>query len=283
MSKSRKRRKDKNKSKHKHSGPPIADSADRHELYEQSVQSVDTEIEFLDKTFRTVRGRQALSLREDFCGTASAACEWVKSDAARTAVGVDLDAAVLDWGRRNRLARLPEDAQQRISLMEADVLAANTDPVDLAVAFNFSYFTFKDRGTLRAYFRGVREHLKHDGLFLLDCFGGSEAHEEMEEVTEHDGFDYVWDQDKHDPITGEMTCHIHFRFPDGSSLEPAFSYDWRLWSLPEIRELLTEAGFSRSTVYWQEEDDEDEGDGEFFPAEHGEADPAWIAYVVAEK
>ena len=56
---------------------------------------------------------------------------------------------------------------------------------------------------------------------------------------------------------------------------------------PSRMALLTGAypvtgGFSRSVVYWQEEDD-DEGDGDFLPAERGEADPAWIAYIVAEK
>ena len=35
----------------------MADLADRHELYEKSVQSVDDEIDFLRDTYRSVRGR----------------------------------------------------------------------------------------------------------------------------------------------------------------------------------------------------------------------------------
>ena len=81
-----------------------------------------------------------------------------------------------------------------------------------------------------------------------------------------------------------MTCHIHFEFPDKSRLEKAFSYDWRLWTLPEIRELLSEAGFADITVYWEGTDEEsNEGNGIFEPTESGDADPGWICYIVAEK
>ena len=70
---------------------------------------------------------------------------------------------------------------------------------------------------------------------------------------------------------------------DGTRIERAFTYEWRLWSAPEIRELLLEAGFSKATVYWEGEDEDGEGNGEFLPDEKGEADLAWIAYIVAEK
>jgi hypothetical protein len=51
----------------------------------------------------------------------------------------------------------------------------------------------------------------------------------------------------------------------------------------ELRELLEEAGFATVRVYWEGEDEDGEGDGEFTEEATGEADPAWIAYVVAEK
>ena len=81
-----------------------------------------------------------------------------------------------------------------------------------------------------------------------------------------------------------MRCHIHFAFPDGSRLKKAFTYDWRLWTLPEIRELLDEAGFSRITVYWEGIDKKTgEGNGKYKPATVGEADPGWIVFITAEK
>ena len=60
----------------KQSGKTMAEQADRHVLYEQSVQDVESEVDFLRTTYLSVRGKPASSLREDFCGTAAAACEW---------------------------------------------------------------------------------------------------------------------------------------------------------------------------------------------------------------
>ena len=73
-----------------------------------------------------------------------------------------------------------------------------------------------------------------------------------------------------------------FRFPDGSKIDRAFSYEWRLWSLPELTELLGEAGFSRSTVWWEGTGEDGEGNGEFSPESRGDADAGWVAYIVAE-
>ena len=96
----------------------MAEKADIHDLYERSVQAVDVEAEFLHDTYRALRGREALSLREDFCGTASLACEWVRTGPRRHAIGVDIDADVLDWGRRNRVARLPRDGSRARQALE---------------------------------------------------------------------------------------------------------------------------------------------------------------------
>ena len=85
------------------------------------------------------------------------------------------------------------------------------------------------------------------------------------------------------PIDSSMNCHIHFAFPDGSRMERAFSYAWRLWTLPEIRELLLEAGFREVTVYWEGTDEASgEGNGVYEPAVVGDADPGWVCYIVAQ-
>lgn len=261
----------------------MAQRADRHELYEASVQDVETECDFITETFRELRGRNPVTFREDFCGTASACCEWVKRGTRQQAFGVDIDASVLQWGRQHRLNGLTEDQRHRVTLVEGNVMTAATPAVDVVGAFNFSYFIFKRREQLREYFTAVKRSLGPDGVFFLDAFGGYEAFEEMKEKTKHDGFTYVWDQARYYPVTGELLCHIHFRFPDGSKLKKAFTYDWRLWTLPEIREVLGEAGFGKSTVYWEGTDDDGDGNGEFAPEEHGEADAGWIAYIVAEQ
>jgi arylsulfatase A-like enzyme len=54
-------------------------------------------------------------------------------------------------------------------------------------------------------------------------------------------------------------------------------------SLTTLAELLAEAGFRNSTVYWEGSDEDGEGNDEYSPVERGDADPAWIAYIVAER
>jgi SAM-dependent methyltransferase len=265
------------------SQPTMAELADLHDLYERSVQNVEHEVEFMQATFKDIRDRTAHLFREDFCGTASAACEWVKQGEDFRAFGVDIEPSVLQWGRENRVSRLPAADQARVQLLESDVMTVNTPPVDLLAAFNFSYFIFDTRDVLRSYFRKAYDALKDDGLFFIDLFGGPEAQEETKEKTKHKGFTYVWHQAEFHPVTNYIRCHIHFKFPDGSRIKKAFTYEWRLWSAPELREILIEAGFKKATLYWEGEDEDGEGNGEFAPDEKGEADLAWIAYIVAEK
>lgn len=261
----------------------LAERADRHSLYEQSVQCVEAEIDFIDETFKALRGRAAEVLREDFCGTANTACEWVRRRRRNKAIGVDLDESVLAWGRANNIARLGK-AANRITLVAEDVVKVQTLPPDVVIAMNFSYFIFKKRQQMRRYFKRVLQALNNDGVFMLDAFGGYDSFCVTKEKTKIDGFTYIWDQAYYNPITGDMRCHIHFKFPDGSRIKKAFTYDWRLWTLPEIQEILAEAGFDRITVYWQGTDEETgEANGEFEPASVGDADAAWIVYIVAQK
>jgi SAM-dependent methyltransferase len=261
----------------------MADRADRYALYEKAVQDAEHEIDFISETFTALRGRRACWLREDFCGSATVACEWVRRNRRHHAVGVDIDAEVLDWGRARHLARLAPAARRRIELSRSDVLRAETDPMDVVLAINFSYWVFKERRTLRQYFKRVYRTLKADGIFFLDAFGGYDAFREMHERRDCGGFTYIWEQARYEPMSGDYTCRISFKFPDGSRLAPAFSYEWRLWTLPELREVLAEAGFSRASVYWESTDEDGEGNGEFLPAERGEADPAWVVYIIAER
>ncbi len=265
--------------------PTMAQRHDRHDLYQRSVQTVDSEIDFVDATFKTLRGRLPRTLREDFCGTANTSCEFVRRRRASRAWGVDLDESTLAWGIEHNLPKLKPDARGRIELVRGDVRTARTPAVDALLAMNFSYFIFKDRDGLRDYFAHARKILAPGGLFFLDAYGGSDAFRRLREGRKvAPGITYVWHQADYDPITGSTTCHIHFRFKDGSRMKDAFTYEWRVWTLPEIREVLLEAGFKKATVYWEGWDEKTwEGDGHFKPAERGDPDLGWIVYIVADK
>lgn len=264
-------------------GMTQADAADRHALYQEAVQDVESEIDFVIETWEELRDRPAEWLREDFCGTANTSCEWIRRAAHHHAVGVDQDAEVLDWGWAHNAMSLDTDAQERLELLEADVRATGARPMDIVLAMNFSYYLFMHRGQLLDYFTSVRESLVEDGIFFLDAYGGYESPMVIKEDRDCEGFTYVWDQASFNPINSQMDCYIHFKFPDGSRLERAFVYRWRLWTLPEIRELLTEAGFASVVVYWEGTDEKSgEGDGIYTPSEEGDPDPGWVCYIVAE-
>ena len=135
---------------------------------------------------------------------------------------------------------------------------------------------------MKDYFVSVKNSLEPTGIFFLDAFGGYEAAKELTEERECEGFTYIWEQATFNPINSQMQCYIHFKTDKGEQVNRAFSYYWRLWTLPELQELLLEAGFSQVDIYWEGTDEESgEGDGVFQPTKIGTADAGWVCYIVA--
>lgn len=268
-----------------HQAPSIATPALL--LYEWAVQSPEPEVNFIDDTYASLKNRRARILREDFCGTALVACEWVKRRKTNRAFGVDINPEPLLWAEQHNRATLGSAGAKRLALLQGDVLTTEHRQPDIICAFNFSYWLIKERERLKQYFRRCWERLPEHGVLFLDAYGGYDAFrcivEERDVDTVRGTFTYLWEQERYDPISGDLVCHIHFQFPDGSRLERAFSYHWRLWTLPEICELLTEAGFQRVLVYWQGWDEDGNPDGEFQPVQAGEAEAGWICYLSAER
>lgn len=259
-----------------------AQKADKHRLYEGSVQSPIEETRFIRRVYRKMFGKYPTRLREDFCGTAAACAHWVKGSPDHRAVGVDLDREVLDWGRRNNVEPLGETAS-RVRLIHGDVRGKSNYRPHVVTAMNFSYFVFKEKSILLGYLKSVRKSLDREGFMLLDIYGGPESQIPQEEEQEYDDYSYVWDQDYFDPVTGDYRCFIHFRFPDGSRIRKAFQYDWRLWNLTEMKDLLADAGFSDVTVYWEGTDKDGDGNGVFRQVKRGDDAISWVAYLVARK
>jgi hypothetical protein len=259
-----------------------AQRADVYQLYEEAVQDPPTDIALVERIYRSHFGRAPHRLREDFCGTAAMACCWVTRHPKNRAWGIDLDPEPLAWGREHHVAPLSPDQADRLVLLRGDVLDTEHEPVDITVAFNFSYFVFRERAQLVGYFEKSRARLNPQGMLVLDLYGGAEAQRTQTETREYDGFDYVWDQDVFDPIQHHAVNHIHFEFEDGSRIERAFTYEWRLWTIPELCDALGDAGFSKTEVYWEQTDRKtNEGNGVYYRARRADDDPAWVSYIVA--
>jgi SAM-dependent methyltransferase len=243
------------------------------------VQDAPSEVDLVERLLRR-HGQPALRLREDFSGTALVSAEWVRRGAGRTAVAVDLDPAVHRWARANRLPQLGE-AAERLRLVTADVRAPNGGAFDAVVAFNFSYSVFKRRAELRDYLRSACSALAPGGLLVLDAYGGWDAEKEIVERRRiRGGVTYVWEQEAYDPITHHLRCAIHFEGPGRRRLRRAFTYDWRLWTLPELTELLEEAGCEGIEVLW---DVAPKGATRYVPRRSAENQAGWLAYVVGRR
>lgn len=256
---------------------------DKYFYYEASVQSPKTDVKFFTKTYESLKGKKPLVLREDFCGTHLISCEWVKQSPDHIAHGVDLDPEPINYGKDHHEPKLKESERSRLYTHEMSVMDKNLPSADVAVAPIFSYFLFKERKDLKQYFANAHRALNPNGIFIVDCFGGAHCMEPNEEETIGKEFSYFWDQDSYNPVTNEAMFYIHFKRKGEKKREQVFTYDWRMWSIAELKDLMTEVGFSKVTVYWEMDDKNGEGSGVFKPTSKGDDADAWIAYIAAEK
>ncbi len=284
MAKQKKKLKGKKNGRNKKKSRFTAKTADKYELYQLSVQSPQEDVEFLSDTYRKIRKKRPYHFREDFCGTALLSATWIGQGRKHSAEGFDIDPEPVTWGKNHHFADLGP-AAKRMTFHIADVRRPSKNPPDVRCAQNFSYWVFKTRAEMLGYFKKARADIARDGIFVIDLQGGPEVYEAMEEETKIDaGFTYVWDQDEYWPVTSEAMFYIHFRFPDGSRMQRAFAYDWRIWSITELKEILEDAGFNQVDCYWEgTAEDGVSGDGIFTKEDKGEACLSYVAYLVAQK
>ncbi|KAE9616741.1 hypothetical protein Lal_00035108 [Lupinus albus] len=122
---------------------------------------------------------------------------------------------------------------------------------DIICAFNYSCCCLHKRAELVLYFSHAREALSSEGgIFVMDLYGGSSSENKLRLQRRFPNFTYVWEQDEFDIIQRKTRISLHFHLKkQHRKLRHAFSYSWRLWTLPEIRDCLEEAGF-RSVHFW---------------------------------
>lgn len=269
------------------------------DLYRWATQDPKTQAAVLAQIYWRIRGVPARLLREDFAGNAADSVAWVAADPSRRAIAVDLDAPTLAHAK-TRAQRLLGDARHRIKFHCGDVLARGAPDLEraqLLSVLNFSCFYFHQRADLIRYFECAAASLDETGVIVMNVFGGSAAMSPRvdqhritprpEAGTTLAPFDYEWEQRSFDACHSRLDCRIHFVVDDPASpgarcrIDDAFRYDWRLWSLPELRECLLAAGF-REVQIWRHTATENNGKTEVFlgPVESLENLDLWLAYVV---
>jgi len=238
---------------------------DKFALYELCAQNPPRDARLLraihqDGRSRRARQRADLTLGEDFCGTAALSRAWCDLLPRGRAIGVDND--------RPTLARAREMAAgcAGLRLVLSDVMRVR-DKADVIAVLNFSICEMHERARLARYLRHARARLRPGGCLICDLYGGADAFETglldqrikpppAPHPGARDKVTYSWEQRRADPLTGRVIDAMHFEVtpPRRSGRTPqvllnAFVYDWRLWSVPELRDAMAEAGFARTRVY----------------------------------
>jgi hypothetical protein len=262
---------------------------DKFDLYELCV----TDGPRLAAFARAVHGGWPRVLREDFSGTGALARAWVseavRGETSSQSIAVDFDRGVL--ARAKRMAT--HESVQRLMRFQRQRAEACRIRADIIAATNFPVGYCHDRAELVQYLTTARRSLKRNGVFFCDTYGGSRSMTTGITTRSVRGpkgerVRQIWDQRRVDPLNGRVLDVISFevmhngrtkRYPDG------FVYDWRLWSIPELRDAMIEAGFRSTEVYHRLGDAVDhEGrlyvrplDGEEAETELGDD---WVVYVV---
>ncbi len=263
----------------------------KYHLYENCVQSEKWQMRYLPKFHRRFTGREAYSMREDFCGTGRIACAWVKKSPKHRAVGLDLDPEPLEYGMRVNRSKLSADAQSRVDYLRQDVRKPTKEKFDIIGAHNFSFYIFHERCDLLDYAKAAYASLKPKGTFFLEMAGGDGfvtpgTDREKIDIDGIGKVEYVWEQHACDSVTKIGDYSIHFKLPEkaakahgrGSKLwmNDEFTYNWRLWEIRETREILKQAGFRETAVLWPTDDTMTD----YMQVEQGDGSAVWLAYVV---
>lgn len=261
----------------------------KYELYEASVQDSDFELDFFERVYRNAFGKKPITVREDFCSTFLNTVTWVHRNPKNIGLAVDLNPIPLDYGKKKHLPKLSLDEKERLHIFQADVLKLKTRPVDMITISNFSICFLKTREKLLEYFKNCYKTLKSKGVIVFDLLGGEELPNLVEDESVFkldDGTKakYFWEHAAFNPITNEATFHIHYKVSGQKRMNRVFSYDWRIWSIPEFKDVLMEAGFSEVDVYWEDDDPHgDGGSGVFRKVTKAQSCPIWLSYIAGIK
>lgn len=175
------------------------------------------------------------------CGDGRISCEL--ADRGVRVVGLDRDECAL------------EEARQRAHDRGVAVTFAGGDMRQLpwrqrfdAVVSWYSSIGYFDDSTERAILAGVRRALRPGGRFLLEHVNRDRALRGFQryDVADHGGVLMI-DDNRFDPVTGRtVKRRTYYR---GGEAPRACEYTIRLFTVPELREWLYDAGFARVAAF----------------------------------
>ena len=259
----------------------IADAQDKYRLYLESVQSPQESADEIDRVYEQTVAREPRLLIEDFSGAGALSAAWLAKNVTRRAIAVDIDPVPQAWGQ----VHLSPVELERLRYETVSVLDHRpTEKADIIAAMNFSWMLFTTRDSLHGYFDACRRRLARGGALVMDMMAGTDAPiigtegRVVKPSKKRDKYKYFWSCRSYNALTALGTWTISWKFRDDSKLKDSFKYEWRLWTLPEVTEILTNLGF-KVTVWVDIAEDEDETDLQPVTTYHGEG--VFLPYIVA--
>ena len=259
---------------------------DIHSLYELCAQNPPRDAKLLRAIHAdaTRTPRKSLTLAEDFCGTAALSRAWCDLSPNFSAVATDIHAPTLARAKQlsasyDRIKLIRADVRKVND--PADLIAVLNFSICELHARRDLVAYFKHARTRLAKRKGG------GGVLICDLYGGADSYQTglldqtisppRDHPAAKDRILYSWEQRTADPLTARVVNAMHFDVTSGfgypagprradsapqertqprSASRPphqvfldAFVYDWRLWTIPELREAMHEAGFKHTSVY----------------------------------
>lgn len=240
---------------------------EKYNLYRNSVYNPGKdEVIYLNRLFRNLKRKEPKVLREDFCGVFSMGVVWVNYSRSNKAICIDADSEPIEWGWKNPVMKLNNEKSNRIKTIVSDCRHADieNDSVDITIAGNWSQQILTKRDDLLAYFKNVYSSLNDNGILALTGVNSlhytPEAYLESRLCGYKDAiYKYYFEIQQTCPFTHLGRCMIHY--VKDNKLATPFVYPWRVWTIAEYLDVLSEAGFEKTTVMAHVEDEDNIPDG----------------------
>lgn len=264
----------------------------RWRLYEHCVQNIPMTLRMVEAMHAAGARSTARTLHEDFSGSAAFAHAWCSSGPKRSALAIDMDPeAHADGKAHARLKRLTAD------LARLPRTIPSPSKADVVYAGNFATCELHAREALVAYLSRARQRLTPGGVFVCDLYAGPGAwrtgdtrvvHPPLPELPTY-RVAYTWRQREADLVNGLVSNAIDFEIVNARGvavheLVNAFTYHWRLWSIPELRDAMAQAGFGEVDVYPDSPEAVDaDGVAYLNPMDFLETKSSTVVYVCARR